>query len=364
LPSQAVSLIRFNIFKRLGRSSFEYWTTADEEIKISGSICKIPTLSKNRFFRYFRRLLWFRRIKPEIIIFSGEFWDLLFYFFRPRESILVLHLNGPVPRYLKDYPYRNFKFDLLWLSVVFFVRRVDYILTISEYTADSLKTFRPVAKITVIYNGVDLKQFKPEKRNKFYVGMKLNLDDSRKIFTFVGALIRRKQPQIFIELAKHFPEIQFVLVGKDDPEIDFSGKIKEAKNIFWIKEMSREDIAVLLASSDLFIFPSLFEGFGMVVAEAMASGLPVVVSPDSGPEELVRDGGGFVVSRKNNEKQEISQFAEAIKRLLADSEKIKRMKLLARQQASKKFNWDKLSLDWADFLRICHERKNKKIIER
>ena len=350
LPSQAVSLIRLNIFKRLNRNSFEYWTTLDEGIELGGSIFRIPVPSKNRLLKYFGRLCWLWKTKPDIIIFSGEFLDILFYFFRPRKSKLVLHLNGPVPHPLKDYPFRNLRFDLLWHSVVFFAKRVDYILTISRYAAASLKPFKPAAKIDVIYNGVDLKQFQPEKRDKTYLKKKFGLDDSRKIFSFIGALILRKRPQLFIELAKSFSEIQFVLVGRNNPETDLSKEISQTKNVFWIKEMSRNDVAILLASSDLFIFPSLFEGFGMVVAEAMASGCPVVASSASGPEELFQGGCGIMVSIKQNEQEEIKEFTLVIENLMSEPEKMKKMSLDAREQALKKFDWDDLAAKWQQCL--------------
>lgn len=353
MPSQSVSLIRLNIFKRLSSHSFEYWTTADGEIELGGSIRKISVLSKNRFFRYFIRLFWLWKIKPEIIIFSGELSDILFYLFRPRKSRMILHLNGAIPFPLKDYPHRNLKFDLLWFSVIFFVKRVDHILTISQYAANSLRPFKPTAKIDVVYNGVDLEQFQPDKQDKAYLKRKFCLDDSKKIFSFIGALIPLKRPQIFIELAKRFPEIQFVLVGKNNPEFDLSKEISQTKNVFRIKEMSRSEVAVLLASSDLFVFPSRFEGFGMVVAEAMASGCPVIVSAGSGPEELVKDGCGIIVSSRQNEQEEIKEFETVIRNLLANPEKLKQMSLAGRQKAEKEFDWDLLAKKWEKILSSC-----------
>ncbi len=351
LPSQAVSLIRLNIFKRLSRDSFEYWTTMDEGIEAGGSIFKIPILSKNRLFRYFGRLRWLWKTKPDVILFSGEFLDILFYFLRPRKSKLVMHLNGPVPYPLRDYPYRNVRFDILWRSVVFFLRRVDYVLTISRYAADSLKPFKLTAKVEVIYNGVDLEQFQPDKRDKTYLKKKFGLDDSKKIFSFIGALILRKRPQLFIELAKRFSEIQFVLVGGDNSELDLSKEISQTKNIFWIKQMSRKDIVALLACSDLFIFPSLFEGFGMVVAEAMVSGCPVIASSGSGPEELVSKDCGIIVPRKQSEQEEIEEFSLVIKNLLSNPEKLKKMGLAGRQRALNKFDWNVLAEQWRRVLK-------------
>ncbi len=318
----------------------------DKGIEASGSIFKIPVLSENRFFRFFSRLFWLWKIKPDVILFSGEFSDVLFYFFRPGKSKLMLHLNGAVPYPLKNYPFRNFRFDVLWHSVVFFVKRVDSILTISRYAADSLKPFKPGAKIDVIFNGVDLKQFRPEKRDKPYLKKKFGLDDSKKIFSFIGALIPLKRPQLFIELAKHFPEVKFVLVGRNNPEMNLSKQISQIKNIFWIKEMSREDVAVLLASSDLFIFPSLFEGFGMVVAEALASGCPVVASSGSGPEELVGNDCGIIVQKQEDLQKEVELFKQAIDSIINNPALREKMSFCARATAEQKFDWVELAQQW------------------
>ena len=346
LPSQAVSLIRLNIFKRLKPEFCEYWTTADDFNGDPGSIRIIETRTKSRLLRFSVRFFWLWKIKPEIILFTGEPMEILFLLFHPRKSKLVLHLNGPVPYHLKDYPYRNSSFDLLWRSVVFFIKRADCILTISQYAADSLKPFKLSAKIDVIYNGVDLKQFYPGKRDKLYFKKKFGLDDSKRIFSFIGALILRKRPQVFVELAKRFPEIQFVLVGRNNPETDLSTEISQTKNLFWVKEMSRDDVAILLASCDLFIFPSLFEGFGMVVAEAMASGCPVIASSGSGPEELLTNECGIIVQTKDSREQELKMFESLIKKSLADPEKLKKMSLAARKQAVAKFGWDDLAVKW------------------
>ena len=77
-----------------------------------------------------------------------------------------------------------------------------------------------------------------------------------------------------------------------------------------------------LRRASLFVLPSLQEGFGLVVAEALASGVPAVVTPSGGPEELIRaSGGGEVLSGF-----EADEFAERLEALLSDQDRLVEMR--------------------------------------
>jgi D-inositol-3-phosphate glycosyltransferase len=85
-------------------------------------------------------------------------------------------------------------------------------------------------------------------------------------------------------------------------------------------------VAEILRRATLFVLPSLQEGFGIVVAEALASGIPVLVTPCGGPEDLVRDShGGEVMSSFDPE--ELAERAEA---LLRDAERLGEMRRSGR----------------------------------
>jgi glycosyltransferase involved in cell wall biosynthesis len=77
----------------------------------------------------------------------------------------------------------------------------------------------------------------------------------------------------------------------------------------------REDIASAFSAADAFVFPTRYEPFGMVVAEALASGLPVVTSAAAGAADLIRDGeSGFVIA----DAEDAGAFATALDRILRD----------------------------------------------
>lgn len=358
LPSQAVSTIRKNIFKRLSSSAVEYWTTVDDEKDIEGSLKKI-SVSQNRYLQYFQKLRWMHTVKPDVILFTGEFLELPFYFLRPRKSTTVLHLNGPLHKSPWSYPYRTFSYVKLWYSVCFFVKRADAVITITQYTANSIKSFRRKEGVYVIYNGVDLDVFRPlDMTSSMFLKEKFGIDPSRPLVIYVGSLIPRKRPDVVIEIAKRCGDMTFVFVGGKSSELDLFSVLHSLKNVIWISKLEREDVAALFGSADVFCFPSLYEGFGMVVAEAMASGCPVITSKGSGPEELIRDGvDGVLIDICDDHEEEIELFIRGIHKIVYNEKEY--MKKNAIQRASSLFAWDILASQWEKaFTNIVMSKKS------
>ena len=79
-----------------------------------------------------------------------------------------------------------------------------------------------------------------------------------------------------------------------------------------------QSVADAIRTASLFVLPSLQEGFGIVAAEALACGVPVIVTPSGGPEELVAESGGGLVSRASH----AASLAEAIVALLGDEARL------------------------------------------
>jgi glycosyltransferase involved in cell wall biosynthesis len=352
-PSQAVSTIRFNIFKRLDADQFAYFTTADSNDLFRGSIIKIPVTSKNKYFQFLEKIYWMHKLKPDILIFTGDPFELIFYFLRPRKALVVTHVNGAMPADLAGYPYHLDFF--LYHSLALLIKRSDFIITIAEHCKKSLAPFRGLNSVFVVYNGVDLEQFNPEKRDKDYLYKKFNLDFSRPTVAFVGSLIKRKRPDLVLALAEASPSIDFIFVGGVSAEYDLSVKMKSLKNVRYIPSVDRNDLSALFASVDIFCFPALYEGFGMVVAEAMASGCAVVASDHQGPAELIKNGeDGILIGVGSGE---VEQFDKAIHSLLNDPALCSRITGNARKKAEEMFNWDNLAKEWKEALETMTAKK-------
>jgi glycosyltransferase involved in cell wall biosynthesis len=101
-----------------------------------------------------------------------------------------------------------------------------------------------------------------------------------------------------------------------------------------VSNVPRERLADFYRRADVFVFPSLLEGMGLVVLEAMASGLPVIVTPN-GPGDIVRDGvDGFVVPTRD-----VDAIADRLDYFQANPEVRKQMGVNARERALE-FTWE------------------------
>jgi glycosyltransferase involved in cell wall biosynthesis len=112
-----------------------------------------------------------------------------------------------------------------------------------------------------------------------------------------------------------------------------------------------DSIAVPLRESSLFVLPSWQEGFGIVAAEALASGVPVVTTPSGGPEHLVRaSGGGRVLAGWDAE-----ELAAAVSELLGDAATLGRMRAAGREHVVREHSPDRFRSLLADALRAVDE---------
>lgn len=160
---------------------------------------------------------------------------------------------------------------------------------------------------------------------------------------FVGRLVRDKNLELALnavaELVGDFPDLKFFVVG-DGPERKKLEKLAFKRGIqknvtFFGKLDSWEEVISLLKASKVFVFPSLREGFGMAVLEAMAAGLPPVVldSPMSAAKFLVDEKAGLILSREN--------FTAGLRLLLSEERVRKRLGRRARKRAEG-FEWEKV----------------------
>lgn len=143
-------------------------------------------------------------------------------------------------------------------------------------------------KIRIFRRGVDTKLFNPAKREKNYFQRNFGLTPRGKIVLYVGRVSKEKNLDVFVEVAKHFPDETFIIVG-DGP---YRAEIEKNKpaNVVLLGYLTGETLAKVYANSDIFFFPSETETYGFVVLEAMASGLPVLASKKGAVSEHIKDG--------------------------------------------------------------------------
>lgn len=156
------------------------------------------------------------------------------------------------------------------------------------------------SQITTIYTGIDVVRFgQPSDRHE--VRASLNIPDSAFLFGTVGRLSRQKAPFDFVNAAalvhQTCPDAHFVWVG-DGEMMAETQELVHFLNLSGVFHFAnhRKDVSSVLNAMDCFVLASHWEGFSLSVLEAMAVGLPVIVSRVSGAGEAVLDGvTGYVV---------------------------------------------------------------------
>jgi glycosyltransferase involved in cell wall biosynthesis len=194
--------------------------------------------------------------------------------------------------------------------------RCDAIVAISDATAQLLAAWTPsiAHRIHTIPNGIDRDRF---ANAPTLIRPQLGLAEvpaDAPLLLCVGRLERQKNQETLLRALPHLPantHLALVGVGEDEPELrSLTASLNIGPRVHFLGR--REDVPELMKVSTLYLQPSLWEGFGLAVAEAMAAGLPVVVSNVSGVREVVGDAGLCVDPR------DVSALARAIGSLLAD----------------------------------------------
>jgi UDP-glucose:(heptosyl)LPS alpha-1,3-glucosyltransferase len=162
------------------------------------------------------------------------------------------------------------------------------VIAVSQKLADELQKFYDVpGPISVIPHGVDRARFNSENRARYRLTMRasLGLEDDDTLALYVGDLT--KSHVYLKELAQAAPEVQFVVVTSSQAYHWTGANVRIAPPT---SELER-----YYAAADAFVFPTTYDAFGMVLLEAMASGLPVFSSDQAGAAELIATGeDGFV----------------------------------------------------------------------
>jgi glycosyltransferase involved in cell wall biosynthesis len=150
--------------------------------------------------------------------------------------------------------------------------------------------------------------------------------------------------EAFARFAEGGPEASFTIVG-EGPEAgrlsDLVDRLSLRGKVLFVPWLPQKELWRLMRSSDIFLYPSLREGGGAVVVEAMANGLPVICLDSAGPGFHVQDGWG-VKTPPVDPLSIVRGMAEALVRLAADPALRRTMSDLARRRAAEVYVWDRL----------------------
>jgi len=216
-------------------------------------------------------------------------------------------------------------------------RITDKIVTLSNREKEDYILFKIAEedKFSVIYSGIELNTLKEssseEKQN---LKKELGIPENSLIIGTAGRLVPVKGPEFLVKASKYiiskYPDTYFMFTGDGPLEQDLKRKALEmgiSDNIIFLGW--RDDLAKIISIYDIFVLPSLNEGMGRVLVEAMALGKSIVASNVGGIPDLVIHGkNGFLVPPKNPK-----ELAKYIQVLLEDKDKREKMGLAGKEMA-------------------------------
>ncbi|WP_158794551.1 glycosyltransferase [Granulicella sp. L60] len=173
----------------------------------------------------------------------------------------------------------------------------------------------------LMQRGVDTEMFSPSRRTR-------EVSDRAVVLGYVGRLSVEKNVSLLVRVERELEamgvgEVRFLIVGHGSEEEALRRELKEAE---FAGVLRGSALGEAYANMDVLVFPSHTDTFGNVVLEALASGVPAVVTQDGGPKFIVRDGEtGFVTGDDG--------FTGAIAELVRDRVRLERMRLGAREYA-------------------------------
>lgn len=296
--------------------------------------------TKIAFSRAKNRYLWeqitlLQLLKKYPVDIYHAAWNHGIPFFYKGKTVLTVY--DIIPIVLKKMYNNTLKekinFLLYKASLYSSIAKTNHIITISDSSKKDISKYFPMAqyKITSIYLGCDASRAK-------------DIDDSilttigigKRFIVYFGGFEKRKNVEslieAFIEVNKIHTDAQLVLIGKKNPYYrKYLSKYKHP-NIIFTDYLNNNDLYCVAGKAVLSVYPSIYEGFGLPVIEAMKLGVPAITSKNSSLAEIA-GGCAFLIDHPTKE-----QIKDAIIKLLNNLNLRANLKQKGMERA-KKFNW-------------------------
>lgn len=299
------------------------------------------------------------RYQPDILFVPAHTIPVI----RPRKIKTVVTIHDLGVEYLKQY--HQFPHKLyLNRSTEYAAKHADGIIAVSESTKNDLitKLSTPEEKIRVIYEGFDPKQFYPrEEKEVAKIKDKLNLKSD--YILFVGTIQPRKNLLRLIEAFNQLikstnkPELKnlkLVIAGKKgwlyEEILDAPAKLDIDDRVKFVGHVLDQDLPALYTGAKAFVFPSLFEGFGLPILEAFASRTPVLTSTVSSMPEVAGEAAVLVDPNSTD------AIVEGIDQIVTNAN-LREQLVEKSQKQLKKFSWEKCAVQTVNFLEEVYGRK-------
>ncbi len=264
-----------------------------------------------------------RRLRPDPLVFTPHF--------HPAETMQ----GGPVRQMLRrvyDAEVAAWTFD-----------QADRVIANSRAELDSMAHhIRDLDKVTVIPNGIDPEKFRELPDGQAFLDAR---GISGPMLLYVGRLAQNKRLELVIdvmpELLKEHPRLSLAIVGPDDGAgAAWRARAREVgveASVRFEGFLPERDVLAAYAAADLFVLPSEWEAFGLVLLDAMACGTLCLVSDRGGPQEVVEDGRTGLVLPYGDR----PAWRDAMLRLLRDDARRREMGRVAREHVLADCTWSR-----------------------
>jgi glycosyltransferase involved in cell wall biosynthesis len=267
--------------------------------------------------------------------YRGRFVASAFQSFRQR---LTSHHGKPYHSNVGNYLFRFFYYNAArWLMEISSLRRAQHLIMPSRSTRQEFIRHYKVdpSLTTLVYPGIDFSRF-TLLPSRSVARQRLRLSEGELCLLYVGFSTPRKGVEYLAQALKvmHVPA-SLLMVGKWEAgyQEKFLSILGDASSrVKIIGYVSDSDLLDYFAAADAFVLPTLLEGFGIPLVEAMATGLPVVTTTGGSAGEIVGDAGLIVQAGESIE------LAEALDRVLSDRDLACQMRTLGLERARNLFD--------------------------
>jgi glycosyltransferase involved in cell wall biosynthesis len=225
------------------------------------------------------------------------------------------------------------KFHIYRFVLAEALRRAQTIITVSDFTKHDIEMNYPLVKDKVVVTKEAAEEF-------CYLALETSPHGIlRPYVLYVGNAYPHKNLEVFLSIANRFPAYDFVLVGKED---FFYKRLKEQvqhqaiANIVFTGYVSDRELGRLYLRAKVYLFPSLYEGFGLPPLEAMQYGTPVLASDQGSLPEILGDGALYFDPRNS------TFLCEQLGHLLGDHSLREDLTLKGYQQAAQ-YSWARMA---------------------
>lgn len=269
--------------------------------------------------------------------------------FRRPPGRVVVTVHDIIPYMLRNNrqlcPYRTVADRLFDRLAMAGLRRADQLIAVSRYTKQCATEQLQIEskRITVIYEGIEHEHFKPMAVPNT-IRQRYGLLDRRRYLIYVGSEDPRKNLTTLLhalaEVRRALPDVELIKVGRAhfvterERLLALAVELGIREAVHFLDDVPEDDLPLLYNLADVCVLPSLYEGFGFPVLEAMACGTPVVVANATSLPELVGDAGLLFTPGPDA----VPQLANALETLLLDKACYATLRAKGLTQAAR-FSW-------------------------